>query len=330
MAKQCTADEVLNTVRGFQPACILAAAADLDIFTALAAEPMTAESLSAKIGTDLRATTILLDALVALQLLTKQAGRYHVTSETAELLTETSPANVLPGVRHLANCLRRWVQLANVVQTGRPAERTPSIRGQAADEAAFIQAMNNFSGPIAASVVERLLPLSFGHLLDIGGASGTWTIEFLRAVPEARATLFDLPSVIPLAEQRIVEAGLADRVTFCAGDYTVDELPTGADFAWLSAITHQESRQQNRVLYAKIHAALEENGVLVIRDVVMDPDHTSPTPGALFAVNMLVGTESGGTYTFDEFREDLSDAGFTNVELINRDQAMNSLIRARK
>jgi hypothetical protein len=328
MAKRWTADEVLNTVRAFQPACILAAAADLDIFTALAAEPMTAESLSAKIRTDLRATTILLDALVALEFLTKQAGRYHVTSEAAEPLTETSPANVLPGVRHLANCLRRWVQLARVVQTGGPAERSPSIRGQAADEAAFIQAMNNFSGPLAGEIVERLQPLSFGHLLDIGGASGTWTIEFLRAVPNARATLFDLPSVVPLAEQRIAEAGLTGRVALAAGDYTVDELPAGADFAWLSAIAHQESRQQNRVLYAKIHAALQENGVLVIRDVVMDPDHTSPSAGALFAVNMLVGTESGGTYTFDEFREDLSDAGFADVELIHRDEAMNSLIRA--
>ncbi|UCG56684.1 MAG: hypothetical protein JSU70_17690 [Phycisphaerales bacterium] len=330
MAKQWTADEVLNTVRAFQPACILAAAADLDIFTALNAEPMTAESLSAKIGTDLRATTILLDALVALQFLTKQAGRYHITSDAAELLAETSPANVLPGVRHLANCLSRWVQLAGVVQTGGPAERAPSIRGQAADEAAFIQAMNNFSGPIAVGIVAKLQPLSFSHLLDIGGASGTWTIEFLRAIPDARATLFDLPSVIPLAEQRIAAAGLADRVTFCAGDYTVDELPSGADFAWLSAIAHQESRDQNRALYAKICAALQDDGVLVIRDVVMDPDHTSPPAGALFAVNMLVGTESGGTYTFDEYKEDLSHAGFTNVELIHRDEAMNSLIRAKK
>lgn len=52
--------------------------------------------------------------------------------------------------------------------------------------------------------------------------------------------------------------------------------------------------------------------------------------GALFAVNMLVGTEGGGTYTFDEFQEDLLRAGFMKVTLIHKDEAMNSLIRAEK
>ena len=50
----------------------------------------------------------------------------------------------------------------------------------------------------------------------------------------------------------------------------------------------------------------------------------------MFAVNMLVGTESGGTFTLDEFREDLESAGFGEVELLHRDGDMNSLIRARK
>ena len=69
---------------------------------------------------------------------------------------------------------------------------------------------------------------------------------------------------------------------------------------------------------------------MVIRDVVMDPSHTSPTGGALFAVNMLVATEGGNVYTLDEYREDLSEAGFEDVTLVHRDEFMNSLIRARK
>jgi SAM-dependent methyltransferase len=330
MPTKWTAEQVLELTRAFQPACIVAAAAELDIFTALAERPVTAASLATKLGAETRATAVLLDALAALDLLEKQQDRYSIPAEVAEILAEQSPQNVLPGVRHLGNCLRRWAQLAQVTKTGTAAQRVPSIRGQEADTAAFIGAMHNFCAPVADEVIERLRPLTFRHVLDIGGASGTWTIAFLRAAPNAEATLFDLPEAIPLARKRIAEAGLSNRVNLVAGDFYEDDLPGGADFAWVSAITHQNSRSQNRALFAKVHAALAEDGVIAIRDVVMDNSRTRPAAGALFAVNMLVGTEAGGTYTFDEFQQDLLHAGFTNVTLIHHDKQMNSLIRAEK
>jgi SAM-dependent methyltransferase len=330
MPKQWTAEEALIAVRAFQPACILTAAAELDIFSVLYKRPMTAESLAGKLNSDIRATTILLDALAALGLLAKEGDNFTVPAEVAEILTEMGPGNILPAVRHLGNCLRRWSQLAQVTQTGKPADRELSIRGEAADCAAFIGAMDNFSAPLVCQVIDCLGPLTFRHLLDIGGGPGTWTIALLCAAPGGRATLFDLPEVTPLAKQRIADAGLSDRVSLVAGDFYVDDLPAGADFAWLSGVAHQNSRQQNRALFAKIYAALPRNGVLVIRDVVMDESRTEPVAGALFAVNMLVGTEAGGTYTFDEFREDLTTTGFKKVTLIHRDEAMSSLIRAEK
>lgn len=330
MPKQWTAEQVLELARAFQPACILAAAAELDIFTALDNRPTTATCLAAKLGTDARATAVLLDALAALDLLEKQEDTYSVPAEVAEILSEQSPENVLSGVRHLGNCLRRWAQLAQVTKTGTAAQRVPSMRGQEADTAAFIGAMHNFCAPITEEVIERLRPLTFRHLLDIGGASGTWTIAFLRAAPDAKATLFDLPEVIPLARKRIAEAGLSNRVDLVAGDFYEDDLPGGADLAWVSAITHQNSRRQNRALFAKVHAALKQDGIIAIRDIVMNDSRTTPAAGALFAVNMLVGTKAGGTYTFDEFEQDLLHAGFTNVTLIHHDKRMNSLIRAEK
>jgi len=330
MAKKWTAEEVLDMARLFQPACVLAAGADLDVFTPLHEKPMTAQVLASKLSTDLRATTILLDALVAMEFLTKQGNDYSVPDDVAELMTEKSAKSVLPMVRHLGNCLRRWAVLAGVTQTGKPAERTPSTRGEAADQADFIGAMHNFSGPIAAEVVGKLQPLKFDHLLDIGGASGTWTIAFLSAVPEAKATLFDFPPVVKMAERRIAEAGLGDRVSLVPGDFYADDLPDGADLAWLGAICHQNSREQNRMLFTKIHKALNDDGIVVIRDVVMDPSHTSPKGGALFAVNMLVNTPAGSTYTFDEYKYDLNGAGFGQVELVHQDEAMNSLIRTKK
>jgi len=330
MAKQWSAEEVLQTSWLFQRACVLAAAADLNVFSALDNRPMTADALAGQLGTDLRATTILLDGLAALEFLAKEGDDYSLPGDLANLLSDKSDKNVLPMLRHMANCLSRWAQLARVTRSGKPAERQPSVRGEAADQAAFIGGMHNLSAPIATEVVGRLNPLEFTHLLDIGGASGTWTMAFLEAVPEARATLFDLPPVIPMAEKRLGEAGFAERVKLVAGDYNVDDLPEGADLAWLGAICHQNSRPQNRELFAKIHKALTDGGHVVIRDVVMDSSRISPERGALFAVNMLVATEGGDTYTFEEYGEDLRKAGFDEVALVHRDEFMNSLIRAKR
>lgn len=330
MPRQWTADDVLALARSYQAACVLTAAADLDVFSALRDQPLSAEQAARKLGADVRGTTILLDALVALGLLTKRDGGYEPAGGAERFLTRDAPTSVLSMAQHQGSCLRRWAQLARVVKSGTYVEREPSIRGAEADEAAFIGAMDNVSAPVAARLVEEIGPLEFRHLLDVGGASGTWTIALLQKNPQATATLFDLPHVIPLAQRRLAEAGLADRVRLVAGDFYGDPLPTGADLAWVSAIAHQNSREQNRRLFSAVFGALAAGGQILIRDILMDETRTSPPSGALFAVNMLVATEAGGTYTFGELQADLASAGFTDAAVLRRDEGMNSVLRAAK
>jgi len=330
MNRSWTAEDVLEMARGFQPTCVLAAAVDLDVFGVLRAGPLTAAATAEAMRTDPRATAVLLDALTAMELLHKQADRYNVPPDVADLLTDAGAHSVVNMARHQANCLRRWVQLPQVVQSGRPAERKPSIRGEAADEAAFIGAMHNVSAPLVEKVMGALQPLRFDRLLDIGGASGTWTMAFLRAAPRAKATLFDLPDVIPMARRRLTEAGLADRVTLVPGDFYRDPLPGGCDLAWISAIVHQHSREQNRELFAKVQAALTPGGTVLIRDIVMDASHVHPAAGAMFAINMLVSTPLGGTYTFEELRDDLAAGGFVGATILRRGDGMESFVRATK
>jgi ubiquinone/menaquinone biosynthesis C-methylase UbiE len=205
-----------------------------------------------------------------------------------------------------------------------------SVRGEAGDEESFIGAMHNISAPNADHVIRAIRPLRFLHLLDLGGGSGTWTIAFLRACPSARATLFDLPSVIPLARRRLAAARLSGKVKLAAGDFMKDALPRGADLAWVSAIVHQNSRAQNRTLFSEVFRALVPGGRIAIRDILMEEDRTRPVAGALFAVNMLVATEGGGTFTFAELREDLEAAGFIQAAVLRADEAMNSIVVARK
>lgn len=325
-----TADNLLELTRGFQASAVFAAAADLDLFNALAAGPRTAPALARQLAGDPRGLMILLDALTALGLLVKEEDRYSLCPGTEAYLTSAGARSILAMVQHQANCQRRWVQLARVIKTGQPAERVSSVRGEQGDQESFIEAMDNVSAPVADDVVRGVPPRAFRHLLDIGGGSGTWTLAFLRASPPARATLFDLPPVIPLARKRMAAAGMAERVTLVAGDFMTDPLPPGADLAWVSAIVHQNSRRQNRQLFARVFQALAPAGRIVIRDLLMDATRTRPVAGALFAVNMLVATEGGGTFTFDELREDLEAAGFVAPAVLRRDEGMNSLLAATK
>ncbi|MGD0258629.1 MAG: methyltransferase [Verrucomicrobiota bacterium] len=325
-----TAEEILALGRSYQGAAVLAAAADLDLFSAVASAPLAAAELARALQCDLRALTILLDALAALRLLEKSGSHYALPAGLNAFLTPDGAQSILAMAQHQGHCLRNWAQLSRVVKTGRPAERIPGVGGEAGDQAAFIGAMHNVSAPNADQVIRAVQPLQFRHLLDIGGASGTWTIAFLRACPSARATLFDLPHVIPMARQRLAAAGLDPRVNLVAGNFATDALPPGADLAWVSAIVHQNSRPRNRALFSKVFAALAASGRIAIRDILMEEDRTRPAAGALFAVNMLVATEGGGTFTLAELREDLATAGFAEVALAREDEAMNALVVARK
>ena len=147
-------------------------------------------------------------------------------------------------------------------------------------------------------------------------------------MPGARATIFDLPDAIEQARERIAQSGFGDRVDLVAGDFYDDPLPAGADLAWVSAIVHQHAREDSLALFAKVREALVPGGRIMIRDIVMESDRIEPPEGALFAVNMLVATASGGTFTMDEFREDLQAAGFCDVKLPVKDKWMNSVVEA--
>jgi hypothetical protein len=327
-ATNWSAETVLGLARTYQGAVVLGAAADLDLFSAIARAPATATALAADRACDPRGLTVLLDALTALGLLNKAGHVYHLAAGVKACLSADNPGNVLAMAQHQANCLRRWAQLATVVKTGRPAPELPSVRGAAGDQAAFIGAMDNVSAPVADRVIESLGPLAFKHLLDVGGASGTWTIAFLRACPGGRATLFDLPEVLPLARARLERVGLLERVRLVAGDYNRDELPGDADLAWVSAIVHQNSREQNRAMLARVWRALRPEGQVAIRDLVMEPDRVHPEAGALFAVNMLVATDGGGTFTFEELAADLAAAGFGPARRVRDDPGMNAIVTA--
>jgi hypothetical protein len=323
-------EQLLAMMRGFQVSCVLAAGADLDVFNLLSAAPLSAAEVADRLRCDRRAMTILLDALSSIGMLVKSEGRYAIAPRVAPLVVDSSPLSVASMVRHQANCLRRWARLPWVVQTGRPADAGASIRGPDADQQSFIGAMHDVSRAVAEPLVREVNPGGFHCVLDVGGGSGTWTLAWLQTDPATRAILFDLPEVIPLASERLTDCGVAERVDLVSGDFYVDSLPRGADLVWMSAIIHQNSREENRALYRRVAEALESGSRLLIRDIVMEESRTAPPTGAIFAVNMLVATAGGGTYTLTEIRDDLHSAGFEDIQLFRRDEGMHAVVSANR
>ena len=123
---------------------------------------------------------------------------------------------------------------------------------------------------------------------------------------------------------------MLDRATLVAGNYYKDEFPGGHDLALISAIIHSNSPEQNLDLYKKTFRSLISGGRILVRDHVMNQDRTHPRDGAIFAINMLVGTSGGGTYTYKEIEDGLSRAGFTKIRLIRQGEHMDAVVEAFK
>ena len=324
-----TPQAILELARNFMESRIFLSAAELDLFTVLAPAPLSAREIAGKIGADLHALTILLDALAAIGLLIKQGDQYQCPSPLSALLSKHSPDSILAMVHHMAHVWQRWSGLTEVVK-GHVVPETFSVSRDGDELRAFIGAMHAVAAPLASRIVAAVDPGLHRTLLDVGGASGTYTIAFLQAVPRMKATLFDLPAVVEMARERLRESGLLDRVTLIPGDFYHDAFPPGHDLAFLSAIIHQNSPEQNLDLYRKVFQSLVRGGRIIIRDHLMESDRTRPKDGAIFAINMLVATEGGRTYTFEEVQSGLAQAGFVRIRLLQRGEHMEGLVEGFK
>ena len=277
-----TPDSLLALARNFMESRVLLTGAELDLFTLLAPEPLALDEVASKTGADPRALEILLDALTAQGLLVKEGGRWRTEPSVAPFLVEGAEGSVLPMVFHAANLWNNWSELTRKVVPRRAGAAGPQFL------AAFIGAMHVVAAPQADLIVAAVGAGGARRLLDVGGASGTYTLAFLRASPGMTATLFDRPPVVEMARVLLGAAGVLPRVTLAGGDFETDPLPPGHDLAFVSAIIHQNSQAENLALYRRIHEALVPGGRIVIRDHVMQPDRTHPRAGALFAISSNV------------------------------------------
>jgi hypothetical protein len=310
-----TFDELLAKARSYQESRTLLTAIELDLFTAVG-DGADAEAIAQRLNASVRGMRMLLDAVVAIGGLTKSDGVYRNTRETQRFLVAGSREYARVGLMHSVNLWKTWSSLTDAVRAGTTVV-TPGTETQ--DERwteSFIAAMHRNGSAAARAAVPSLDFAGVRTLLDIGGGSGAYSIVFAEAIPGLRATVFDLPHVVPLAERYVSAAGMPDRLRTHAGD--LRSYNFGAigqfDMVLVSNICHMLDERENRDLLRRCCPATAPGGCIVIRDFVIDEDRTSPAQAALFALNMLVGTRGGSSYTESEYGAWLLDAGYQRVE----------------
>jgi (2Fe-2S) ferredoxin/predicted O-methyltransferase YrrM len=305
-------DDLNELARSFMPARALLTALELDIFTAVA-EGASAEAVARKIGAAARSTEMLLNALAGLKLLEKRDHTFFNSTASTRFFAAGSRDNARGGLLHTANLWHRWSTLTDAVRAGTSV--APRVRNDNWAET-FIAAMDRNAKERAGAVVKAIASPGIQRVLDLGGGSGAYSIALARAVPGLHAEVLDTPEVVPLTQEYIQKAGLSDRISTRAGNMLSDPLGENYDLVLVSAICHMFSPDDNRALFERAFNALAPQGQIVVQDFILEPDKTAPRAAALFALNMLVGTAAGSSYSEPEYAGWLRDAGFTSVRRV--------------
>jgi len=306
--------QLVEMANAFKLSRIILTANELGVFDLIPEAGISSSAVAELLNSHPRATDRFLNALVALGLLIKQGETFRNTSFGSQFLVKNSPA-YLGGLSLSNQTWKTWSTLTEVLFTGSTIAMESLINDRTEEwRESFIAAMHSRAA-IQAMEIAGILDLdSIVKMLDVGGGSGAFSFAMIRENPAIRSVIFDLPNIIPLTKKYILASGLTDHVSTATGNYLADDLGDGFDLVFMSAIIHINSPDENRLLIKQGTKALKQGGQLVIVDYIMNDDRTEPVPGAFFALNMLVGTLHGDTYTETEVRSWMQNAGLTEVE----------------
>ncbi|MDR3630173.1 MAG: methyltransferase [Desulfocapsaceae bacterium] len=288
--------------------CALQAGVRLEIFSILADEALPLSRIAERADSDHRGMEYLLNALSAMGLLDKQGDTYRNSRAALNFLCTDSRQYIGHIILHHHHILDGWAQLDLAVRTGQPVARRSY--GAVAERESFLLGMFNLAMMIAPDIARSLDLHGSRRLLDLGGGPGTYAIHFCLANPDLQAVIFDRPTTQPFAQKTVGEFGLTDRIGFLGGDFNCDPIPGGPyDVAWLSQILHSNGPEQCREVIRKVVEVMTPGGLIMIHDFILEDSKDSPEFAALFALNMLVNNARGRTYSEQEIRAMLQEAG---------------------
>jgi predicted O-methyltransferase YrrM len=311
--REWNAGELLELSGYFWKTGTLHAAVKLDVFTLIGKKQLTSVKVAEKLDTAPKGVERLLNALVAMELLSKVNDTYSNTPSSLELLSKDSPKYLGHIIMHHHHLVEPWSQLDRCVQSGQPIRERSSF-GKKEWRESFLMGMFNMAMSMAPLLVAKVDISSRRHLLDLGGGPGTYAIHFCRHNPQLKATVFDLATTRPFAEKTIKRFDLADRIDFVGGNYLKDDFEGSYDAAWLSHILHGEGPDECQKIIQKTVAVLEPGAIIIIHDFILNNSMDGPLFPALFSLNMMLGTDSGQAYSEQQLMDMLADAGLKDIQ----------------
>jgi ubiquinone/menaquinone biosynthesis C-methylase UbiE len=315
-------ERIMQLAWGYVPPLLLEAAIRHRIFDSLADGPLPAAEIQKRTGVSARGLAPVLNALVGLDFLGKgDEGAFSLTPESAAFLVSARPGFQGGLIRHCSeHLIPRWLGLNQVVATGKPVEAVNQQDSGAEFFREFVNDIFPLSYPAAQALAAALGLASAStpvRVLDLATGSGVWGIALAQASPRVQVTAVDWPGVLPVTRQNAARFGLADRFTFVEGDLQQADFGTGYDVATLGHILHSEGPVRSRALLSKVYDALAPGGTIAIAEFLVNADRTGPVNGLFFALNMLVNTEEGDTYSFEEISAWLRGAGFSEMRTLD-------------
>jgi ubiquinone/menaquinone biosynthesis C-methylase UbiE len=312
-----TPERIMQFAWGYVPPLVLEAAIRHHVFDILDAGPKTISEVGVATGASERGLSAIMHALVGLGFLAKdEQNRFSLTPESSAFLVSTKPGFQGGLIRHCSEQLiPKWLKLNEIVATGRPAE---SVNQEDAGSDFFQNFVNDIfpmSYPAAQALATHFGAANTGqplHVLDLAAGSGVWGIALAQSSEQIRVTAVDWPAVIPVTRNTVSRFGLADRFSYIEGDLLHADFGNGYNLATLGHILHSEGEERSKALLTKTFQALAPGGTIAIAEFLVNPDRTGPINGLFFAVNMLVNTDAGDTYSFEEISSWLTAAGFAN------------------
>ncbi len=316
-----TPDRLMQFTWGYAPPLIIDSACRYKLFDRLEAGPQTADQLAEAAGVPVRGVRAIANALAGIDLLAKDsAGRYSLTPESATYLVSTKPAYLGRLIHHNSmQILPRWMRLPEIIEHGQPTGGVNHEEGGAGFFQELVEDLFPLSYPAAQALAAELriadaqAPVS---VLDLAAGSGVWSIALAQASPLVRATAVDWPTVLEVTRRVTARFKVQDRFTFVEGDLGLADFGAGHHVATLGHILHSEGEARSKELLGKTYAALAPGGTIAIQEFLVDPERAKASLGLIFAVNMLVATDQGDTFSFDEIAAWLKEAGFVNIRTL--------------
>ncbi|MGW0792871.1 methyltransferase [Streptomyces sp. NPDC002911] len=309
-------DGVLRLINGYWATGVLGAAAAHSLFTHLENGADTTAQLATRARISERGAQTLLDGLIGVGLIELHQGHYRNTPEAAAYLVEGKPASLSSFAQLKLKHMGALTHLPDVVRAGGPVLDPATEVADNPHWEEIVQAIAAQSVPAATVAAEVLKLADAGELsiLDVGGGSGIYSAIWLETNPAARSTQLDWEPINAIARRLLAQRGVTDRFTTIDGDFHTTDFGTARyDIALYSHIAHQEGAEGNIDTFTRLHACLKPGGALVVCDYVVDDDRSGPPFPLIFASEMLLKSQQGGTWRQSEYRDWLVKAGFENI-----------------